>query len=97
MADIYGIQSICISLEWGMTLQYIGYGYLWWSANAGSHPINLAWGHGGQLIVLVPDLDMVFVTTADPLYGQTGDGPWNHEKAIINLVADFVAALPMKE
>ena len=53
-----------------MTLQYIGYGYLWWSANAGSHPINLAWGHGGQLIVLVPDLDMVFVTTADPLHDK---------------------------
>lgn len=39
-------------------------------------------------------LDMVIVTTADPLYGQTGDGTWNHEKVIINLVADFIADLP---
>jgi hypothetical protein len=46
---------------------------------------------------VVPDLDMVFVTTADPLYGQTGDGPWNHEKAIINLVLDFIASLPVEE
>jgi len=42
---------------------------------------------------VVDDLGLVIVTTADPLYGQTGVGPWNHEKAIINLVADFVASL----
>ena len=59
-----------------------------------AHHFNLVWGHGGQLIVVVDSLDLVIVTTADPLYGQTGDGPWNHEKAIINLVADFIASLP---
>ena len=40
------------------------------------------------------ELDLVVVTTADPLYGETGDGPWNHEKSIINLVTDFIASLP---
>jgi hypothetical protein len=40
---------------------------------------------------VVNELDMVIVTTTDPLYGQTGDDPWNHEKAIINLVADCIA------
>jgi hypothetical protein len=34
------------------------------------------------------------MVTADPLYGQTGDEPWSHEKANINLVADFIASLP---
>jgi hypothetical protein len=37
---------------------------------SGDHQFNLAWGHGGQLIVLVMDLDMVIVITADPPYGQ---------------------------
>jgi CubicO group peptidase (beta-lactamase class C family) len=78
----------------GRNFQDIGYGYQWWSATAGEWPINLAWGHGGQLIVLVNDLDMVMVVTADPLHGQTGDEPGKHEKANINLVADFIAALP---
>jgi len=32
---------------------------------------------------------MVIVVTADPLYGQHGDRPWKHEKANLNLVADF--------
>ena len=72
----------------------IGYGYHWWSARAGDHPVSFAWGHGGQLIVLVDDLDLVVVTTADPFYLQHDDQSWKHEKATISLVADFVASSP---
>jgi hypothetical protein len=39
---------------------------------------------------------MVMVTTADPLCGQTGEGLWSHQKANINLVADFVSSLPSR-
>jgi hypothetical protein len=67
---------------------------MWWSVRAGEYHYNLAWGHGGQQIALLQDLDMVLVVTADPLYGQTGDGPWRHEKANLNLVADFIGSLP---
>jgi CubicO group peptidase (beta-lactamase class C family) len=28
----------------------IGYGYQWWSAKAGDHRVNFAWGHGGPLL-----------------------------------------------
>jgi CubicO group peptidase (beta-lactamase class C family) len=72
----------------------IGYGYQWWSARAGDQQVNFAWGHGGQLIVLVDELDMVVVTTADPFWLQHNDQSWKHEKATISLVADFVASLP---
>ena len=71
-----------------------GYGYQWWSIRAGNHRYNLAWGHGGQQIVLLDDLDMVIVLLADPLHLQHGDEPWRIEKANLNLVADFVASLP---
>jgi CubicO group peptidase (beta-lactamase class C family) len=70
------------------------YGYQWWSIRAGDHRYNLAWGHGGQQIALLEDLDMVVVATADPLYKQHGDEPWKLEKANLNLVADFIASLP---
>jgi CubicO group peptidase (beta-lactamase class C family) len=70
------------------------YGYQWWSIRAGDHRYNLAWGHGGQQIALVEELDLVVVATADPLYGQVGDEPWRLEKANLNLVADFIASLP---
>ena len=72
----------------------IGYGYQWWSARAGDHDVNFAWGHGGQLIVLVDELDMVVVVTADPFYETFGSESWTHEKANIELVADFISSLP---
>jgi CubicO group peptidase (beta-lactamase class C family) len=71
-----------------------GYGYQWWSVRAGDHRYNLAWGHGGQQIVLLDEFDMVIVVTVDPLYGKHGDEPWKIEKANLNLVADFIASLP---
>jgi CubicO group peptidase (beta-lactamase class C family) len=70
------------------------YGYQWWSIRAGDHRYNLAWGHGGQQIALLDEMDLVVVATADPLYKQHGDEPWKLEKANLNLVADFVASLP---
>jgi hypothetical protein len=73
----------------------IGYGYYWWSARAGDHDVNFAWGHGGNLIVLVDELDMVIVVTADPFYGKdTHFDSWKYEKANIETVADYIASLP---
>ena len=71
-----------------------GYGYQWWSIRAGDYRYSLAWGHGGQQIALIDDLDMVIVLTADPLHLQWGDKPWRLEKGNLNLIADFVASLP---
>ena len=69
------------------------YGYQWWSIRAGDHRYNLAWGHGGQQIAIVKDLDVMIVLLADPLHLQHGDAPWRIEKANLNLVADFIRSL----
>ena len=75
----------------------IGYGYQWWSATAGEHDINFAWGHGGNLIVLVHGLDMVVVVTADSFYGKEAHwDSWKYEKANIELVANFISSLPLE-
>jgi CubicO group peptidase (beta-lactamase class C family) len=71
-----------------------GYGYQWWSVRAGDYRYHLAWGHGGQQIVLLDELDMAIVVTVDPLHLQHGGQPWKLEKSSLNLVADFVASLP---
>jgi CubicO group peptidase (beta-lactamase class C family) len=71
-----------------------GYGYQWWSVRAGDHRYHLAWGHGGQQIALLDELDMAIVVTVDPLHKQHGGGPWKIEKSNLNLVADFLASLP---
>ncbi len=75
----------------------IGYGHQWWSAMAGKHGTNFAWGHGGNLIVLVRGLDMVVVVTADPFYGKEAHwDSWKYEKANIELVANFISSLPLE-
>jgi len=75
-------------------LRDIGYGYQWWSARAGEHHVNFAWGHGGQLIVLVDEFDMVIVVTAYPFYLEHSGESWKHEKANISLVSEFIYSLP---
>ena len=75
----------------------MGYGYQWWSATVGSRHFNFAWGHGGQLIILLNDPDTVIVVTADPFYGKENHfNSWKYEKSIINLVGKFIKSLPME-
>ncbi len=40
------------------------YGYLWWVSTAGPYASFYAIGYGGQTIYVIPDLDVVLVTTA---------------------------------
>ena len=82
--------------DYGRSLLFrdLGYGYGWWTARAGEHSFSFAWGHGGQLIVLLDELDIVIVTTADPFFGQHDGNSWTHEKATINLLGEFIKSLP---
>ncbi len=72
---------------------FLDYGYLWWSSRAGLYDYDFAWGHGGQLIVLVDDLNMVIVTTADYLSGQFGNAAWQKEKSVLDLVGEFICSI----
>jgi hypothetical protein len=62
----------------------------------GSHHFDYAVGHGANYIILLDDLDMIIVTTADPLKAPelAGEGGWKYEGAINKLVGDFIASLP---
>jgi len=80
--------------NWGLSFGDIGYGYQWWSAKAGDHHFDFAWGHGGQLIVLVDEFDMVIVLTSYPFYLEHNEESWKHELANINQVGEFIKSLP---
>jgi len=82
--------------NWGLSFGDIGYGYQWWSAKAGKHHFDFAWGHGGQLIVLLNEFDMVIVLTSYPFYLEHNEESWKHELANINLVGEFIKSLPNK-
>jgi CubicO group peptidase (beta-lactamase class C family) len=42
-----------------------GYGYQWWTTTVASHRSFFAAGFAGQLIQVIPDLDLVVVLTSD--------------------------------
>jgi CubicO group peptidase (beta-lactamase class C family) len=69
----------------------ISYGYLWWSAKVGKYKVNFAWGHGGQYIVIVPELNMVVVSTADPALADFSDQAWQREKSIMDLIGWLIS------
>jgi len=70
----------------------LGYGYQWWSATVGNHQFDYASGHGGNLIILLDDLEMIIVTTAEAL--DAGEETWPHQKAILDMVGRFIESLP---
>jgi len=82
--------------NWGLSISDIGYGYQWWTAKAGDYRLDFAWGHGGQFIVLVDELDMVIVLTSYPFWLEHNEESWKHEKANLNLVGEFIKSLPDK-
>jgi CubicO group peptidase (beta-lactamase class C family) len=73
-------------------IKELKYGYLWWSGTSGSHQIWFAWGHGGQMIVIIHDLNMVVVATALCPYLFDPDA-WPKSKAVMELVGRFIAKL----
>jgi CubicO group peptidase (beta-lactamase class C family) len=80
----------------GRYFREVGYGYQWWSARVGDRHFNYAAGHGGQLIVLLEEHDMVIVVTSDPFLGQHDAESWKHEQANFNLVGRFIKSLPIE-
>jgi CubicO group peptidase (beta-lactamase class C family) len=67
-----------------------GQGYGWWMRRARGHDVFYAWGYGGQMVFVVPDLRLTVVMTSDPTPVETRDG---HVQTLHALLADgFIPA-----
>ena len=42
------------------------YGYGWFSQTAGGRDVHFAWGYGGQMLFIIPDLELTVVMISDP-------------------------------
>ena len=61
------------------------YGYQWWVTTADGHPAFAAVGYGGQLIEVVPDLDLVTVVASTDAIGAAGP------EVYLDLVSSYIA------
>jgi len=69
------------------------YGYGWWIRDMAGHETPYAWGFGGQFILLVPELELVVVTTS-----SSNPGPERraHTRRIYELV-EYELVAPVSE
>jgi CubicO group peptidase (beta-lactamase class C family) len=63
-----------------------GYGYQWWTTTAAGHRAFAAPGFGGQLVEVVPDLQLVVVVRSD-----VGDNPGAPPEDYVGMVDTVVA------
>ena len=48
------------------------YGYLWWLRQLAGHDVAIAWGWGGQLLYVIPDLEIVVAITTNTADDHAG-------------------------
>jgi CubicO group peptidase (beta-lactamase class C family) len=64
-----------------------GYGYGWWSREFAGYETFFAWGYGGQYIFIVPELDLVAVTTSSTAVGEERR---THRRTIFDLLEQLI-------
>jgi CubicO group peptidase (beta-lactamase class C family) len=63
------------------------YGYGWWVYEIGGYDACFAWGYGGQYIFVVPELELVMVTTSSPDVSEERRG---HRQVIFDMLDRLV-------
>jgi CubicO group peptidase (beta-lactamase class C family) len=66
-----------------------GYGYQWWVGHDHDHDHFSAQGRGGQLAVVVPDLELVVVTICD-IWEKTAEQVYEDQETLLRLVVDEI-------
>ncbi len=70
------------------------YGYYWWKRELAGYDTAIAWGWGGQFIYIVPDLDLMLVSTSDT---STNGNEINAERLLRQYIIPAVEGPPIPE
>jgi CubicO group peptidase (beta-lactamase class C family) len=63
------------------------YGYGWWARELAGQDVRYAWGFGGQYIFIVPQLDLVVVTTSS---SSVDESRRSHRRTVFDIVEQLV-------
>ncbi len=70
-----------------------GYGYGWFSRPVRGFAVHFAWGYGGQMVFVVPELRLTVAMTSDPTPYPRGEG---HVADLHALLADGIIPAAVK-
>ena len=65
------------------------YGYAWWVYEIRGYDTCFAWGYGGQYIFVLPEVDLVIVTTSSPDVSEERRG---HRRLLFDILDEQVVA-----
>ncbi len=68
------------------------YGYCWWLLNINDYEVHMALGFGGQMILVVHELDTVIVFTADE--NVSTKNSIEHTSTILNIISNYILTAP---
>lgn len=68
-----------------------GYGYGWFITEVGGEAVRYGWGYGGQMVYVVPGMDMTVVMTSDTR--QPSSGAMGHRDALHRLLGEIIDVL----
>lgn len=71
-----------------------GYGYGWFTREIGGEEVRYGWGYGGQMLYIVPRLELTVVMTSDETSNSARTG---HRDALHALLAEIIAAAKASE
>jgi|GEM_PF-1100926 len=71
------------------TLKVRGYGYLWWLLDIEGEPMDAALGHGGQILLIAPERELVVLMTSRwPSVSSTA-----HYQHLTRVLTDYILPL----